>query len=324
MKTDIQLRHIAKGINPEAMTYDQKVATVAALDGLIDCCCGCAITKAGEGTELPFENALVELLLVKWGTATKKSVEEASKRLNNGKGPISKAEKEAVLKIFEYGLMTRFANDVGNGVGKYVKGSYVKGKSDVFKQFKEKQVFDKIDDVTIEWLTKHNLYWVENYYDRFLSQSIAEQVAKGIKDGLGRDQIGKDLKKFFDGYEGIPQKPQSYWTVVSSNAMSRSRNFSRVQAYVDLEYETLKIVNPNDNRTSPICRKLNGTTIPVISAVKQRDGMIRAKKPEDVKNLAPWVPYEKMKTMNLDKRLKAGIILPPYHALCRTQIVGHK
>jgi len=303
------------------LSKDQARAALEVTDNILTCVCGCDIAKAGEGKVLPFENAMVELLLVEWGNATKKSVKEAQKRLTNGYGPIKTREMNNILTIIEQGIVTRFVEGSNNGLPKIINGAYVKGKKDVFKKFKQKVKFAEIDDKAKDWLFDHHMYWIENYYDKHVSKKISDVVTESLKEGLGRKDTGKKLKEFFDDYPGVPNKPEVYWRGTAANAMNRTRNFGLIQGYEELGIKELRVSAIIDERTSSICLRLNGKIIPVSRAVGQRDLLMAADDPEDVKTITPWVSVDEIKGLSTKSIMDKGVIMPPYHFHCRTTVV---
>ena len=70
------------------------------------------------------------------------------------------------------------------------------------------------------------------------------------------------------------------------------------------------------------CRSLNGRVIPLNACVKQRDALMAAEDPEDVKRIAPWLPVQAIKGKRTSALIAQGIGMPPYHFHCRTTVVA--
>lgn len=308
-------------LNPDALSLDQARAALNTVDEILGCVCDCEIAKAGEGKPLPFENAMVELLLTEWGGATKSAVKEAIKKLNAGTGEMTAGDVNRILKLIDNGITARMTTSATAKLFELIKGAYSRGKRDVFKKFKKKVVFNQIDTDVISWLSDHHVYWIGNYYNKHVSEGVASVVQDAMSKGLGRKQTGAKLKEFFGKYSGVRHKPDHYWRGLAANAMSRSRNFGLVQSYVDLNVSELKVVSVMDERTSPICRKMNGTVIPVSKAIEQRDLMMAAEDPEDVKTIAPWPSVKTLEGLTDAQIIASGVCLPPYHFRCRTTVV---
>lgn len=306
------------------LTRDQRIAALEVADNLCADLCCYPIRKAGEGRVLPFENAVVELLLTEWGNASKKAVQEALNRLGDALGPVTARELSQIFMIIEGGIRTRFVEGSNNGMPKYIHGAYSKGKKDVFKAFKHKVSWSQVDDTAVEWLTDHHMYWIGNYYNRQVSDTLASVVAEGMEEGLGRKDIGEKIRGFFDedNYPGVGSKPEAYWRGLAANAMNRTRNFAMIQAYDEVGVTKLQIVAVMDERTSPVCRMLNGRVVLLSTAAGQRDMLMAADDPEDVKTISPWVPAKDLEGLSTKAITEKGVIMPPYHFHCRTQVVA--
>ena len=64
-----------------------------------------------------------------------------------------------------------------------------------------------------------------------------------------------------------------------------------------------------------------GREIPVSRAIGQRDALMAADDPEDVKTIAAWVPASKIEGASTKTVMDLGAIAPPYHFFCRTILV---
>ena len=146
-------------------------------------------------------------------------------------------------------------------------------------------------------------------------------MAEGIKAGLGRTQVAEDLQKFFGDYPGVQNPPLSYWRGFAANGMNRTRQFGLLQSYEDVGITELEVLAVMDERTSAICKDMNGRIIPVSNGLAQRDLMMAAEDPEDVKTISPWPKLEDIKGKSTKNVLDQGVITPPYHFNCRTTLV---
>jgi hypothetical protein len=66
---------------------------------------------------------------------------------------------------------------------------------------------------------------------------------------------------------------------------------------------------------------MNGRIIPVSRCVDQRDELMAAKDPEDVKTISPWVSAESIKGKSIGSIMDKGVIMPPLHFHCRSTMV---
>ena len=308
-------------LDPEGLTRDEARALLEVVDNTLFEICGCEVCKAGEGKPLPYESALVEVLFMEWGKASKKSTDLAIKGLMAGAGELADYEIENIMYIYEAGLAGNFPNKVSEDVVKFNKKSYKKGKNSIFRRHGVKVDWDIIDTDAVKWLGKNDMYWIGGYYDKHLSKNIAETIALGMEDGLGRADIGKQLKDFFKDYPGIGVKPDTYWRGLAANGMNRSRTFGNLRGYDEVGIKYLEVLAVMDERTSPICLNMNGRIIPTANAVGQMKSIMLAENPEDIKRDQPWLKVSDLEGKSTRAVMAKGGIAPPYHFNCRTTLV---
>lgn len=98
----------------------------------------------------------------------------------------------------------------------------------------------------------------------------------------------------------------------------RHRNFSQVLGMQSLGYQYVEVVAILDNKTSPICRAMNGRRIPIETAVNYVGGDFAESKWEKPKDFTPDKIAGK-DTAGIVENMSS--VLPPYHANCRTTVV---
>jgi hypothetical protein len=277
-----------------------------------------------EGKPLPFERAMTELLLKEWGTATKRATDTAVKELIARQGIFSAEDVNSIMKQMRLDINDMFVASTADGIPVFMQHAYDKGKKHIYNKLGLYMDWNYVDENALYWLENHHMYWVESYYDKHISNALSRYVAEGMEQGLGRKEVGQRIKGFFNKYTGVNFKPDSYWTGFAANGMNRARNFGLVQGYDELGIQYLEILAVMDERTSAICKNMNGKRIPVNAAVGQRDMLMAAQDPEDVKIISPWpkgVLVDQLKTMSTDGLVAEGVIMPPYHFHCRTTVV---
>lgn len=304
------------------MTKDEDRAALEVIDNSLARVCGCHIHKKGEAFPLPYEPAFVELLLTQWAKATKKAVKDAIAGLLSRSGEITQKEAQIVLKDIGVAVVDRFKPPVEKVLPGLMRKSYKEPRDKTLKKLRVKLAWDQVDDGAVEWLTEHHLYWVGGYYDKEVSGALAQVMEDGLSQGLGRVDVGKSLKTFFDDYPGLANKPDSYWRGFAANGMNRSRGFGLLRGYEAAEITVLVVKAVMDERTSEICKRMNGVEIPITKATKQRDEMMAAEDPEDVKAIAPWPKLTAIQGASDAAVLAQGVAMPPYHFHCRTTVVA--
>lgn len=300
---------------------DKTRALIELLDNTLGLLCGCDVCKAGEGTPIPYEEAFREMLFVEWASVSDDAKDVAIATLLSGGGELSEAEIETILAALGNDISVNMTNRTATQMPKLFDDSYRLAKTTAIARFDALFSWNQIDSAAVDWLTKHHVYWIGNYYDRFLSQALADKVAEGMAAGLGREDIGQTLKTFFSDYEGVPVRPQTYWDGLAANGMNRSRNFGSISGYEDVGVTQFMIAAVLDNRTSEICRDMDGRIIDLGYATDQRDAMMAASDPEAVKTIAPWPKLSDIAGKSTQEVVDQGVILPPYHFRCRTGIV---
>jgi SPP1 gp7 family putative phage head morphogenesis protein len=195
-------------------------------------------------------------------------------------------------------------------------------------------LFDKPRQEAVDWLVRHDRFWIGKVFPEQVRDSFRDTIASGIEEGLGRKAIGKRLRELMVGTEEVPGKAELYNRVAAASvnrANSWGGMFSLEEAGVE-EYEFRAVM---DQRTSRICRELNGRvfSVPrVMNVVRQAlDGP-----PSAIESIAPWPTFDAERNdffiQTGDRRsylggqseewlADHGVALPPLHGNCRSVIV---
>jgi len=112
-------------------------------------------------------------------------------------------------------------------------------------------------------------------------------VADGLAKGLGQKTIGDQLRA------QLPQLWQRYGAgyanTVASNAVNRARSYSELSGYNEAGIQYLEVQAMLDERTTEICRYMDGQIIDVqqCTALLQRGAEV--KRPEDIAKVNPFL-----------------------------------
>ncbi|MDI3548141.1 MAG: hypothetical protein PWR10_1793 [Halanaerobiales bacterium] len=265
------------------------------------------------------EQKLAEVLLEGWNAQAQKAITKGAVLLQTFEGEIN--EKEVKL------LMSTIAREMGPGlqamtqeqVTNLIGTAYILGRKLVGQQAGIVPKLDLIDEQARQWLADHTVFWIGDYYDSQLGENIAGTVRQlAIEQGLGREEVGRRLKAILGDQFA---RGDVYWRGLAATTVDRARNFGGVQSMVEaqvLEYEILAVM---DERTSPICRFMNGKVFKVEHAVALRDAVLNAKSPEDIKTIHPWRQVKEVQSWSTEKLAAGGMALPPYHYHCRTTYI---
>lgn len=277
---------------------------------------------------------LQDALLTTWESEYKEALADAIRELQAGVGPLSDTEIEKTLSA----LRDRLGPGILPTLQEPLHVAHLRS-----YEFAQEQIvgvdfsFNLVDEQAIDALHDHNLYWVRNHYDNNLFADVEEIGEDILRQGLSRKEGGN---LFFEKLgERYQQHSIRYWEGYSNHLTTRSREIGKVSAYEKAGTLTIEIRAVRDHRTSEICRGLHGKTYTVDRAITQRDRLINAQHPEDVKQIAPWYRAREVESDIFEIRidgewrnltamdgndLPAGIALPPFHFDCRTDTVQYE
>ena len=192
-------------------------------------------------------------------------------------------------------------------------------------------LFNRPRQEAVDWLVEGDGFWLGKIFPEQLREPFRDGIVSGLKEGLGRKDIGRRLRGLVEGTAETPGKIELY-NRVAATSVNRASNwggvFSLQEAGID-EYEIRAVI---DERTSKICRFMDGKVFQVaraMSLVKQAmDGP-----PEVIESLSPWPVYDAakddfylpqrkgkpyLKDQGVDFLQEQGLSLPPFHGNCRT------
>lgn len=311
-----------------------KTSLLSELDGMLFFLL--ALRAAGEPVAGPaglskkarnLERRLTNLLMSDWTSSVDDVVQAASSVLLTGSAKVTEEELDSVLKSVEQKLGPSFASKVLTESTDVLTASYSLGRS-LFerKDGKPKAVqFNLVDQRATDWLSRDHQYWVGTFYDRKLGEQIAASVKSTIlEQGLGRKAAGKALAKVVTGValdESVVGR-SGYWEGVAAIAATRARTFGTIEGLVQAGIEQYEFIAVMDERTSDICRELNGRIFSVATAVDIRDQILAAESPDDVKSITPWVRAKDAQTTSSKDLQAKGACMPPAHFRCRSTVVA--
>jgi hypothetical protein len=308
----------------------------------------CAIFKIDSvKPTLPIEVKMSKQLTRAWKAAVRKGMTAPLKRLLSGSPTQRKIDN--------------FVRALGVKLAKPLTAAQIKSLESRLKKIyqiakdigaKEAKVsafsFNQVDLRAVRALNKHQVFWVGDFYtaqlsDRIKAVSADVLIERGFSQSEAAKTLRRALKQEFGLLAGgrsefapsIPARfagnPDLYFRGLASTASHQSRTFGKVAAYEEAEILRYRLVNPNDRRTGQICQQMHGQVFTVQTAARHVERIVSAEKPEDVKEIAPWLSGKKLEETidgakrggkTASERLEAaGAILPPFHMLCRTEPV---
>lgn len=146
--------------------------------------------------------------------------------------------------------------------------------------------------------------------DRDTIESRALAVAQAVADRMGVNINDMTINK-----SALAER----YRMVVSGAVMKARNFSQALAYRELNIQEMEIVAILDQKTSTICRNMNGRRVRVETAAEYVDEVLGTPADQVVKKF-PWKPGVPGGS-STDQILAAmPVKLPPYHGRCRTTV----
>lgn len=190
--------------------------------------------------------------------------------------------------------------------------------------------FNRKDTQAIKILKEHNLYWVGNSWDNYTKEKIDKALTQYFTEGMTTRQLAEALGEEFYNWT-TDDKPNAYLTVLADHLAMKTRELGRIPVYERAKVKFLVVRARMDERTTAICRALNGKRIPLDSLTKQRDKFFELTKNKDMEGVKKiWKMYSDTKDAaeiaELDAIKALGILpsrigSPPYHFRCRTVTV---
>ena len=265
-----------------------------------------SIVKAGD-EHIRLERKLTSELIRNW----RESYDDVLKELFR---QIPAELSSQAIEIVTQGLADALGQSFGGSQGvrdelrKYITQAYRNGKA----EFVAKPDLSLPDVRAIEVLTKHNCYWLGEHYGKHIGPKIAELTQEALRDGLGRDELARELRDSLGGKVG----GYKYWDVVSSAALVRSRSFGCISGMVEAGITEYEILAMGDERMCPICGELHGKTFSVSETKRVIDSTLGMSNPEEFKAAMPW-HTEPPVGVSREKLTADGMSVPPFHGRCR-------
>lgn len=218
--------------------------------------------------------------------------------------------------------------------------------------------FNALDRRILTHLRTSQTTYVRDEYGRRhrgFSERARGIVADGLEQGLGRDDIARDLQQAAES--SFVLRSGFYWETVAGSFVGQGRSFAQLSSLAEAGLDRYVIEAVLDERTTEICRFLHGKTFSVASGLRTFERLEQS--PEALPELAPWVreaidPDTGHKVLFVDKggeRVQLaevtrsgfgskddrgehgrhlseremsdlGVSFPPYHGLCRSQVLG--
>lgn len=205
-------------------------------------------------------------------------------------------------------------------------------------------------------LRQQSLYIRDEYGRRAEMAAVRARqiVAEGIERGLGQQEMASRMAA--DITLRQLGRAREYWEGIATAFSNRARTATQLNAYEEAGITRYRFVAVLDERTTDICRMLDGKVWTVASALRLQRRAQELTDAEDIKDVQPWVYKGKEGSRDIlyynkkgvrqrvayvnesavgqqdakgvfseqlsDSELEAaGIMVPPLHHKCRSTIV---
>ena len=195
-------------------------------------------------------------------------------------------------------------------------------------------LLDKPRQEAVDWLVRHDRFWIGKVFQEHVRDSFRDNIVRGLDEGLGRKAIGKRLRDVMVGTADAPGKLELYNRVAAAS-VNRAHNWGGMFSLEEAGVEEYVFRAVMDERTSQICKDLNGRvfSVPrVMRVVRQAlDGP-----PSSIESIAPWPTFDTERNdffiQTGERRAYLGgqsegwladhgVALPPLHGNCRSVVV---
>lgn len=150
--------------------------------------------------------------------------------------------------------------------------------------------FNAIDRRAVEFVQRSTALFVRDALGQRVDQFAAKAraiVARGLEQGLGRDDIASELADAAEA--ALMTRGRPYWEVVAASFMGEGRSLAQVSAYAEAGIERYVLSAVLDEQTTDTCRFLDGKILETADALRTFDRLERADDPLALKALRPWV-----------------------------------
>ena len=268
-------------------------------------------------------NEYYKVLINSWDESVKSAAREAIRELVKLTGDLRDNEK--FLKDLEYNIRQRlgedFANKLDSKVKTFAEVSYkLSAQEDQFKAVRI--TYGPADTKNIGLITQQQVFWLKEHYGGSISENMQAILQTSVSENWNTIKLAEILKGKFG--EMVKQS-DVYFQGLAEHTGLRVREFGRLNNYKRLGATHYKIVAVIDERTSEICRYLNGKVFPLTPALDKMDAMFETHDDETVnetkdrlKRLAPFIKDRDIPALRSGE-MELESLFAPFHWRCRSR-----
>ncbi len=132
-------------------------------------------------------------------------------------------------------------------------------------------------------------YITDRYKNRVASieKRAHEIVSKGLERGLGRTDIGAELRSAL--LSPALRQSEAYWETLASIHIGRARSLGQIGGFEDAGIEEYEWESVLDEVTTDTCRFLNGKRFSVAKARAGFEAVEKSDDPKGIEKIQPWI-----------------------------------
>lgn len=274
---------------------------------------------------------------------------------NNSESPFTESDEQRLLRALERGFRglsnkteNRIANDIEE-IYKTAKVRFARQQNIIAKNIRKADElaqgvnFGIIDEASITQLSKLTTTAIGDHFPTNLKPRVSQAIQRGVFDkGLNKAQAGEFLKKELtringgNAFASVPRSVQAqglnsvnaYYEGLSATNVTTARNFANIEHMDEAGVTRIQFAAIIDNRTSEICQQMDGRIFTIEQAKDFRQQYLDAENVEQVKSFATWhknlqsIPGNQSGSdISSQDLAQAGVIVPPLHFRCRSELV---
>jgi len=294
----------------------------------------------------PFTKKDSDKLLASLEKSYKGIEKKTSKRVEDDMEEVYKLNKIGFAKQFKLNPKKKTMDFVGlkfDKISKSVVPYIIEVKSFTWSEgveeiMKAPPAFGINDQYAWENLSRLENLAIGDHFPASLKPIVANKIKKAVLDkGLNHADASVYLKQELTKTLGgnikgaLPQSiatgeasTSAYFSGLTSTNMTFARNFSQVELMREVQIGQVIFQAIIDNLTSEVCSSMDGRVFTIEQAVEHRQKVLEVETVAELKEISPFT--RNLDGFNLsdpniqDALAKAGVIIPPLHFRCRSEL----
>lgn len=271
---------------------------------------------------------LKAILTNTWSEAVRESLIATLNTLEGRTGPVTSEELDLIERRVSEWLGMPLDVSTQRNIIAIEAAAYLMGAKEAAKPVPGIKIgWDLPDSQSLDVLNRNTRFWIGSHYSDNLQEGFLAVLQDYFVGGYNRRDLAELMKTHF---RTLGDKGADYWDLLADHTATKTREIGRVSGYEKAGVEVVRIKARIDNKTSEICRRLNGTVIAVKDLRTQVNNYLKACESGDkakIKAAWPWwsdAQAENLQTQKaINRQVARGKIgLPPYHGRCRTITVA--